>query len=160
MLVIKIQHLYYVRDGYYGISKKAILHYTKGKTKLKFDEFRDNYFDIKNQAGFQWHERIARNHNKQVIAPYLSLPVKEFFYNKDWYELNEPFQKHHVVTAFDEFKKFKFKKHINLQLGAGVDKLFETLIDNKRININNRKRVMDICRDWSKQYESLAILPI
>ena len=147
-------------DGYYGISKKAILHYTKGKTKLKFDEFRDNYFDIKNQAGFQWHERIARNHNKQVIAPYLSLPVKEFFYNKDWYELNEPFQKHHVVTAFDEFKKFKFKKHINLQLGAGVDKLFETLIDNKRININNRKRVMDICRDWSKQYESLAILPI
>ena len=34
-------------DGYYGISKKAILHYGPGKTKEKFDEFRDNYFDIK-----------------------------------------------------------------------------------------------------------------
>jgi hypothetical protein len=41
------------------------------------------------------------------------------------------------------------KKHINLQLGSGVDKLFETLINNKKINTNNRKRVMDICRDWS-----------
>ena len=147
-------------DGYYGISKKAILHYTKGKTKQKFDEFRDIYFDIKNQAGYQWHERLARNNKKQVIVPYLSLPVKEYFYSKDWYELNEPFQKHHVVTAFDEFKQFKFKKHINLQLGSGVDKLFETLIDNKRINFKNRKRVMDICRDWSTKFDSLAILPI
>ena len=31
-------------DGYYGISKRAILHYTKGKTKEKFDEFRNDYF--------------------------------------------------------------------------------------------------------------------
>ena len=45
-----------------------------------------------------------------------------------WEELNKPFQKHHVLNAFEEFKKGKFKKHINLQLGAGVDKLFETLI--------------------------------
>jgi asparagine synthetase B (glutamine-hydrolysing) len=146
-------------DGYYGISKKAILHYGKDKPKSKFDEFRDMYFDIKNQAGFQWHERIARNNDKQVIAPYLSLPVKEFFYNKDWNELNKPFQKHHVVTAFPEFKKFKHKKHINLQLGAGVDKLFEKLLDDKKINFKKRKRIMDLCRDWSKKYESLAILP-
>jgi len=147
-------------DGYYGVSKKALLHYTKGKTKQKFDEFRDNYFDIKNQAGYQWHERLARNNKKQLIVPYLSLPVKEYFYSKDWYELNEPFQKHHVVNAFDEFKQFKFKKHINLQLGSGVDKLFETLIDNKKVNFKNRKRVMDICKDWSTEFESLAILPV
>ena len=39
-------------DGYYGISKKAMLHYGPGKSKEKFDEFRDNYFDINNQAGY------------------------------------------------------------------------------------------------------------
>jgi asparagine synthetase B (glutamine-hydrolysing) len=147
-------------DGYYGISKKAILHYTKGKTKAKFDEFRNNYFDYFNQAGYLWHERIARNNGKQFITPYLSMRVRDFFYSKDWYELNEPFQKHIVVNAFDEFKQFKFKKHINLQLGSNIDKLFETLIDNKKINFKNRKRVMDICRDWSTQFESLAQLPI
>ncbi len=147
-------------DGYYGISKKAILHYTKGKTKQKFDEFRDNYFDYYNQAGYLWHERIARNNDKQLITPYLSFRVKDYFYNKDWYELNEPFQKHNVVNSFDEFKKFKFKKHINLQLGAGIDKLFETLLDNRKVNFKNRKRVMDICRDWSTQFESLGVLPV
>ena len=31
---------------------------------------------------------------------------------------------------------------------AKVDKLFEKLLDNKEINLYNRKRVMDICRDW------------
>ena len=62
------------------------------------------------------------------------MTVKDFFYDKTWEELNKPFQKHHVVNAFEEFKMFKFKKHINLQLGAGVDKLFETLIDDKFIN--------------------------
>ena len=131
-------------DGYYGISKKAILHYGPGKTKEKFDEFRDNYFDI--------------NNKKQLLTPYLSMTIKDFFYNKTWEELNKPFQKHHVVNAFEEFKKFKFKKHINLQLGAGVDKLFETLIDDKFINFKFRKRVMDICRDWSNMSDDIGVL--
>ena len=77
-----------------------------------------------------------------------------------WEELNKPFQKHIVVNAFEEFKKFKFKKHINLQLGAGVDKLFEKLLDNRTINFKNRKRVMDIARDWSDKSEPIGILPI
>ena len=42
----------------------------------------------------------------------------------------------------------KVNKHLNLQLESGIDKLFETLIDNKEINFKNRQRVMDICRDW------------
>ena len=148
-------------DGYYGISKKALLHYTKGKTKQKFDEFRDNYYDIKNQAGYIWHNRVAEMNNKKFITPYLTESVKQYFYNMTWLELNNPTQKHHVRKAFKkEFMNTGVKKHINLQLGSGVDKLFETLIDNKKINFKNRKRVMDICRDWSTQFESLAKLPI
>jgi len=137
-------------DGYYGISKKAILNYTKGKTKQKFDEFRDDYFDVNARAGYIWHNRVASKYNKTFITPYLNEKIKDYFYNMDWYQLNQPFQKHHVVSAFDEFKKFKFKKHINLQLGSGVDKLFEKLLNVKEINFKNRKRVMDICRDWTK----------
>ena len=144
-------------DGYYGISKKVMLHYGPGKSKEKFDEFRDNYFDINNQAGYLWHELIARNNKKQLITPYLSFIVKDFFYSKTWEELNKPFQKHHVVNAFEEFKKFKFKKHINLQLG-GVDKLFEKLIDDKFINFKFRKRVMDICRDWANMSDDIGVL--
>ena len=138
-------------DGYYGISKRAILHYTKGKTKEKFDEFRNDYFLPTKSAGYMWHKIVADKHNKKFITPYLSKAVRDFFYSKDWYELNEPFQKHHVVNDFEQFKKFNFKKHINLQLGAGIDKRFETLLNNSKINPNNRyKSVSGICQYWGK----------
>jgi hypothetical protein len=138
-------------DGYYGISKRAILHYTKGKTKEKFDEFRNDYFLPNKSAGYMWHKIVADKYNKKFITPYLSKAVRDFFYDKDWYELNEPFQKHHVVNDFEQFKKFNFKKHINLQLGAGIDKQFETLLNNSKINPNNRyKSVSGICQYWGK----------
>ena len=142
-------------DGYYGISKKAVLHYGPGKPKSKFDEFRNTYFDKKNQAGYIWHDRVAKMNNKKFITPYLTKNVKKYFYNMSWLKLNKPTQKHHVRKAFKkEFMKTGVKKHINLQLGSGVDKLFETLLNNKKINTNNRKRVMDICRDWSIKVQS------
>ena len=56
------------------------------------------------------------------------------------------------------FKKIKIKGHINYQLCVKVDKLFEKLLDNKEINLYNRKRVMDICRDWYNINQSKANL--
>lgn len=137
-------------DGYYGVSKKANIHYKH--TKEKFDEFRTDYFKQNSRAGYLWHKRIAEElYKKRFIAPYLDPAVSAFFMNKDWYELNQPFQKHHVVEAFPEFKQVGgVKKHINLQLGSGIDKLFEReVLSNPKLNFNNRKRVMDVCRDWS-----------
>lgn len=139
-------------DGYYGVSKKANIHYKH--TKEKFDEFRKDYFGDNSRAGYLWHKRIAEELNKKrFVAPYLDPSVAEFFMSKDWYELNQPYQKHHVVEAFPEFKQVGgIKKHINLQLGSGIDKLFEReVLSNTRLNFNNRKRVMDVCRDWTVQ---------
>tara|TARA_R110000737_G_scaffold176864_2_gene201780 strand:- start:27 stop:812 length:786 start_codon:yes stop_codon:yes gene_type:complete len=136
-------------DGYYGISKSAMINFRE--PKKKFDYFRNKYFMEHNRAGFFLLKKLSKLHNKILVAPYLSEEVKEFFYKKDWHELNKPFQKHHVRKSFNQFEKLPFiKKHINLQIGSGINKLFETLIDNKKINFKKRKRVMDICRDWSK----------
>lgn len=145
-------------DGYYGISKKAVLHYSQ--TKEKLDEFRDAYFSDGSRAGYNWHNRIAEMHGKKFITPYLSQPVKDFFYSMDWLQLNKPYQKHHVVEAFKpEFDRIgKVKKHINLQLGGGVDILFESLLYNPRINFNDRRRVMDICRDWANKRDAAPTL--
>jgi hypothetical protein len=99
---------------------------------------------------------IYKQYDKKFIAPYLEKDVIDFFRQYDWYELNKPFQKHHVVTAFSEFELIgKFKKHINLQLGSNIDKLFESLLKNDRINFKKRIRIMDICRDWNKLGRSL-----
>jgi len=139
-------------DGHYGISKKACMHYKEPKSK--FDEFRVDYFKS-NPAGFDHQINLANKYGKKFIAPYLESVVINFFRQYDWHELNEPFQKHHVVNSFPEFKTIgKFKKHINLQLGSNTNKLFESLLVNNKINFKKRVRIMDICRDWHKLSKS------
>ena len=135
-------------DGYYGVSKKAHMHYKEPKEK--FDEFRDDYFKEEHTAGLIWHNRLAESWNKKHYTPYMDDEVKNFFYEKDWYELNKPKQKHHVRTGYEtELNRIDgAKPHANLQLESGVDKVFENLLLDPQINYKRRTRVMDLCRDW------------
>ena len=74
--------------------------------------------------------------------------------------MNKPRQKEFIRKDFTELENFgKIRDHQNLHLNAGVDKLFETLLNNSDINFNNRKRMMDVCRDWYKK-ERHGILPV
>ena len=65
----KIEETYvlsgWAADGYYGVSKKANIHYKH--TKEKFDQFRDNYFLPENTAGYNMHKRVADLYNKKFI---------------------------------------------------------------------------------------------
>ena len=140
-------------DGHYGLSKKAMIHFRTPKEL--FDELRDSHFRPKNienlSAGFFFFNRMAMLNNKILIAPYFDIGVKDFFYKRDWFELNKPYQKHHVRKAYrDEFAELgKVNKHSNLQIESGVNKVFERLLDSETINFKNRSRIMDICKDWT-----------
>ena len=135
-------------DGYYGVSKKANIHYKH--TQQLFDKFRDDYFRPDMQAGYKWHKKVADQYNKKLITPYLTDDVKNFFYSKSWEELNKPEQKIHVRKAYKkELKKIKVKPHLNLQKVGKVDILFERLLENKKINFKRRSRMMDVYKDWS-----------
>ena len=137
-------------DGYFGVSKKANIHYKH--TKEKFDEFRDDYFQPKNQAGYIWHRKVSDMHDKIFVTPYLSQSVKEYFYQFTWEELNKPKQKHHVREAFEQFSLNVPKPHMNLQIGSGITKAFEKLVlPNKDLNVYNKTRIMDVCRDWHQK---------
>ena len=77
-----------------------------------------------------------------------------------WKELNKPRQKEIIRRDFTELENFgTIKPHQNLHLNAGVDKLFASLLNNPEINFNERKRMMDVCRDWYKK-EQNGILPV
>ena len=69
-------------DGYYGVSKKAMIHFKH--TQKLFDKFRDNYFRPDMCAGYNWHKKVADIHDKKFITPYLTDSVKNFFYSKSW----------------------------------------------------------------------------
>ena len=135
-------------DGYYGISKKAMMHYRE--TQELFDTFRKDYFKPNMRAGYNWHMKVVEMYDKIFVTPYLEDEVKDFFYSKSWEELNKPYQKHHVRDAFPQFQKLgKVKNHLNLQIDSKVTDLFEILLEDKEINFKKRKRIMDICRDWN-----------
>jgi asparagine synthetase B (glutamine-hydrolysing) len=135
-------------DGYYGVSKKACLHYKTPKSK--FDEYRTTHYLPQNLGGKMWQTRVAEKYGKKYLTPYIDEKIRDFFFQYDWFEVNQPYQKHHVVEAFPEFKTIgKVNRHTNLQLGAGIDIAFEALLDDPIINFKNRKRIMDVCRDWN-----------
>ena len=157
-------------DGYFGVSKKAMMRYSsmqKGRNyvayckdhnqkRLTFNQFREAYFVEGQCAGLDWHNKLVVEHNKKHITPYLDEKVRDYLMSKKYRELNTPKQKSIVRRDFTEFKKFgRIETHINLHLAAGVDKLFETLLNNDDINKMGRTRMMDVCRDWSH-----GILPV
>jgi len=143
-------------DGHYGVSKRAMMHFRH--TKDKFDKFRKDYFGTENPAGIRQLEILSEEHNKVLSAPYLNQKVFDYFLQFDWEGINKPYEKHLIRKQFTEFDNLKLKNHLNLQLVAGVDKEFETLLNNNVINFKNRKRVMDICRDWANNKQSTQTL--
>lgn len=145
-------------DGHYGLSKKAMIHYKH--TKDKFDKFRKDYFGSPNPAGIRQLEILSKEYNKVLSAPYLNKKIFDYFIQFDWDGINRPYEKHLIRKQFSEFDQLKLKNHLNLQLVAGVDKVFETLLNNRVINFKNRKRVMDICRDWANNKQSTNINPL
>jgi asparagine synthetase B (glutamine-hydrolysing) len=140
-------------DGWYGVSKRACMHYKEPKEK--FDEFRNAYFAASNPVGVRQQEQLCDERGIKFIAPYFDDRVRNYMMQFDWYEMNKPFQKVKVVNAFPEFKRTKVRRHENLQLAAGVPDHFEKLLDNPEINLYNRKRVIDLVRDWQDKGESL-----
>jgi len=146
-------------DGYYGVSKKAILHFKEPKEK--FDQFRRNYFIPHNVTGFLQIKQLSNEKNITLVHPYIYHDdVRDFFFKYDWFELNQPKQKQIVRDAFkEEFSRItNVKDHINLQLGSNIDHLFETLLDDKMLNNRGRKRVMDLASDYAST--GSGILPL
>ena len=161
-------------DGYFGVSKKAMMRYSSLKKarnyvkyckehnqkRLNFNQFREAYFSEGNTAGLDWHTKVAVEHNKKHVTPYLDEKVRDYLMSKTYRKLNTPIQKSIVRRDFTEFKKFgRIETHINLHLAAGIDKLFETLLNNPDINFNDRTRMMDVSRDWYKK-EITGVLPV
>lgn len=135
-------------DGHFGLSKKAMIHFRY--PKASFDAFRERYFSSANPAGQLQQKAICESFGRIQVAPYLDRRTFDFFLRYDWDQINRPQQKWLTLTAFPEFfKRCSVRRHANLQLVAGVDRIFETLLRSS-LNLKGRTRVMDLCRDYAK----------
>ena len=163
----------WIADGYFQPGKTASMRYTsfsKAKQYMKvyregkaprvtWNQQRLNYIDG-DCAGLKQHTKLAESHNKVHITPYGDKKIREYLMAMSWKELNKPRQKEIIRRDFTELENFgTIKPHQNLHLNAGIDKLFKTLLNNPEINFNERKRMMDVCRDWYKK-ETTGVLPV
>ena len=143
-------------DGYYGVSKRANLHFKH--TKELIDEFRQGYFGrldettqkftVDNPVGIRQQMLLADNIGSVIVAPYVDKKVWDWMIQFDWNYFNKPYQKAPIFEAFPKLKEIKRRNHLNLQLAAGIPNYFEKLLDNKEVNIYNRSRIMDLVRDY------------
>tara|TARA_Y100000004_G_scaffold76103_1_gene85621 strand:- start:5379 stop:6263 length:885 start_codon:yes stop_codon:yes gene_type:complete len=143
-------------DGYYGVSKRANIHFKH--TKELIDEFRRKYFGqldqntqkftVDNPVGIKQQMLLSESINSVLVAPYVDKKVWDWMIQHDWKYFNKPYQKAPIFEAFPKLKEIKKRDHLNLQLAANIPSYFEKLLDNDKINIHNRGRMIDLMRDW------------
>lgn len=140
-------------DSHYGLSKKAMINYRH--TKELMNQFRSEYFAQENPGGWLQQIAVFQNYDIKICAPYLHPDIIKFFMQFSWEEINRPKEKQMIIDSYPEFfNKIDHRKHANMQIVAGVREVFETLLDSD-LNVNNRIRVMDLCRDYAYQEEGL-----
>jgi asparagine synthetase B (glutamine-hydrolysing) len=136
-------------DGHFGLSRKAMQHYRR--PKWRFDDFRRAYFGSANPAGLVQLRALCAIHGRDLVAPYLDARVCDFFLRFDHDALNRPQEKQTTLDAFrDDFMRTGRRRHANLQLVAGVDIVFRSLLDDASLNRKGRTRIMDLVRDYAR----------
>lgn len=133
-------------DGHFGLSKKAMIHYRYPQEK--FNQFRREYFAKTNAAGVDSITSVVAASGCIHVPLYVAKEVISLLQQFSWDELNKPQQKQIIRTAFSkDIGHMKVPKHLNLQLGAGIDESFTCLLQTS-VNKHKRKRVLDLLRDF------------
>lgn len=151
-----------VFDAYFILSRNAILSGDAGpkSTKDRFDAKRESYWrplidkGLKslskeyNPSCMHQHVLLQRKYGLIDCNPTVKSNVFRFFMQFSWQELNMPRQKHFMAGTYpEELSAVGHRNHVNYQLAANVDHFFEELLGTS-LNVERRKRVMDMCRDW------------
>jgi hypothetical protein len=152
-----------VFDAYFVLARNPILKGEAGpnSTKEKFDARRKEYWTPLIKNGIKslsseynpscMHQHILLQKKYSLIDcnPFVLKNVYDFFMKYSWQELNMPRQKHFMAGTYTkELEVVGHRNHVNYQLGANIDHFFEELLNEPKMNIRSRKRVLDLCRDW------------
>lgn len=136
-------------DSYCGLSKNDAI--ISRNNKKEFDKLRNKKYEMDdNISCIKQIKNLCKENEKQFILPFKNKDILDYYLNFSWEEINKPKQKYLIRKCYPELEEMKIKNHWNYQLCAGIDKLFETLLNDNEINFKNRKRMLDVYRDWSK----------
>ncbi|MGL5013305.1 MAG: asparagine synthase C-terminal domain-containing protein [Bacteroidales bacterium] len=155
-----------VADAYFCFARNTHIARISGphSTLEKFDSYRAEYWapwfksgvkglgvDGYNPSGMLQHELLCEAFDLIHVNPWLDKKTYSYFMGRTWQELNQPRQKRDVVEAWNNhISVVGHRNHRGYQTEAKIPLYFEKLLEDKEINFGQRKRVMDMARDWSK----------
>jgi asparagine synthetase B (glutamine-hydrolysing) len=115
-------------DGYFALSKKAMLHHRE--TVELMDAYRDWYFGRENWSQTRTLRKVASATGRLVYMPLADGALLQACRGWSWEGLNKPRQKQPIRDAFD---LPPLPPHQNLQLGdSGIAEAFEALTPEGR----------------------------
>ena len=113
-------------DGYFGVSKKAMIHYRNLPT---LDGFRRALFTNPDYAQVRVLSRVASHCGKRMVLPYRAAKLLDVFAGTGWYDLNKPSQKQPLRDLYPEMRRVKIGNHLNYQCGdSGIGVHFAKLL--------------------------------
>lgn len=138
-------------DGHHGMGRKAQQHWNVINDRSMFNAYRKDRQNSENPAAKDQQELLGKMYGCKVLFPYFSDQVAEYFLKFSWRDLNRPIEKQKLITAYPEYySKIHNRKHSNLQLNSGIDRIFNGLLRNLNINKKKRTRVLDLIGDINK----------
>lgn len=104
---------------------------------------------------------IAERYGRRVVDPYVDPAIRSHFLGFDHEQLsplNKPVVREAFQDVFSQFPEAWVAKGVRLQKGGQVDRLFETLLADPRINRFDPRyaAVSPLCLRWGKEVEANA----
>jgi asparagine synthetase B (glutamine-hydrolysing) len=127
------------------LTKKACIHYRKDHEALV--EYRNYCYHNVTPKAMNELNNMAKT--IKVEAPFHTDEILEWFNSKQWDELHKPKEKQVLIDLFPEmFNKHNTMRQMSFQCGdSKIREIFEPLLQDKNLNINNRSRLLDLYRD-------------
>ncbi|MHC4314765.1 MAG: asparagine synthase-related protein [Planctomycetota bacterium] len=142
-------------DVHFCISKNAMIHFRH--TLELMNQCRMKLFKNKDTSQITELAQMARERfGLRVETAFDKMNMINYFADKTWDEINRPRQKQAYVDMFPEqFEKIRRFNHTSLQCGdSQIRELFEPLLNSEILNVNKRKRMMDLYRDLYFEFHS------
>lgn len=141
-------------DNLQGTVRSMILQ--ASKEPVKFKELREKAYNYGLNINYPIDYKLADQYGFKLVYPFMDKEIYEFYLQFDWQYLNKPYEKWILLNAFNKyFQKDGYRRHLDMQQGSMMKNYCSTLVDDKNINPNNRKRINEAYKDLNKKYGGL-----
>lgn len=138
-------------DNLQGTVRSMILQ--SSKDPIKFKELRKKAYDYAINTNLPIDYYLANKNGIKLFYPFVEKEIYEFYLQFDWQYLNKPYEKWILLNAFnDYFQEDGYRRHCDMQQNSMMKDYCKTLITDKEINPNNRKRINEAYKDLNKKY--------